>query len=730
LCLLLLLLLWQIPTNPLKVKRDFNFFLFSLFIIRMSVKSSKKNRVRPDNLSKKNRRIIGGVKILSNIAHYFQTQKRKDERLYSYAYTGNREKVVQYLSLGANPNVESDYGNTALIIAAYKGFTEIVKLLIAEGADLNIENGYRYTALLYAAEKGFTEIAKLLIDAKADLNVKGQEGNTALLFAAYKGHKEIVKLLIDAKADLNVMGYNNDTDGYTRYTALIYAAKNGYVEIVKLLIDAKANLNVGRNIDGKTALIYAAYKGHKEIVKLLIDAKAYLNSKDYYGCAALIYAASNGDKEIVKLLIDAKADLKIEFKGKNAYWWANNGKHYEIAELLQSALEDLNGTGDKQTWVGFSKSDIDLLDDIFHEERKVANNISVCPVCLKISYRNDGCPYLHHSCPTEGGFYHKELYNKYKSQDGFIWWCTICGRICDAHNHYKLGLANADKPDTNKTATAAFFVEDCAAAGYGGGLLEKIGRFRRLREYALELQSQIGKKTKKEAMTELVEQTWNAPLNKHRRLPAIMAAKKWNISSNAFPVTVKNNAPKNNMAALPNVKKPADEAAPEILDGMNSVTYDDTKVIRFHHKLENGELNHHNDRYISILSLQDFIKGKVASSGTDERFGLCWDSACSGRLYPEEIEQFFVDPENATHNGELKALFKTYKLRFNNKFKAVVEGGGRRTRRRQAKRGQAKRGQAKRGGANIANVFVPATNAQCNIRPRNKTMKQSNKYMI
>lgn len=43
----------------------------------MSVNSRKKNRVRPD-ISKKKRRTIGGLKVFSNIGHYFQSQKRKE----------------------------------------------------------------------------------------------------------------------------------------------------------------------------------------------------------------------------------------------------------------------------------------------------------------------------------------------------------------------------------------------------------------------------------------------------------------------------------------------------------------------------------------------------------------------------------------------------------------------------------------------------------------------------
>ena len=76
------------------------------------------------------------------------------------------------------------------------------------------------------------------------------------------------------------------------------------------------------------------------------------------------------------------------------------------------------------------------------------------------------------------------------------------------------------------------FETDCRTSNYGGGLPEKIARFRRLREYALELNEDIGNITTIEAMK---DQMWNAPSYKTRKVQQIQATKKWNIPSNIFP---------------------------------------------------------------------------------------------------------------------------------------------------------------------------------------------------
>jgi len=266
---------------------------------------TRKIKACPDNLSEKNRRIIGCGKILSNIAHYLQTQQIKDERLHFYVSTGNREKVIQYLSLGAEPLADT------VVTAVEKENVEIVKLLIDAGANVNIRNWRGNSPLILAVYHGHRGIVKLLIDAKADLNLNNRHtGHTPLIFAALSGNREITKLLIDAKVDLNIKDYVDrnsaliNARGYFGKindggnSALIYAAEQGFTEIAKLLIIAGADVNI-KNAHGYTALMFAAGKGFTEIVKLLIDAGADKNIKDRRGHTALSMASK---LEIIDLL--------------------------------------------------------------------------------------------------------------------------------------------------------------------------------------------------------------------------------------------------------------------------------------------------------------------------------------------------------------------------------------------------------------------------------------------
>ena len=128
------------------------------------------------------------------------------------------EEAARLIIAGADVDIQDDYGDTALVLAASECHIPIVKLLIDAKADVNIQDSHGYTALRYATFKGHAEIVRLLIDAKAKINIRDNKGGTALMGASFKGHAEVVKLLIDAGA------IQDNGDGFV---LLIYAASYG-----------------------------------------------------------------------------------------------------------------------------------------------------------------------------------------------------------------------------------------------------------------------------------------------------------------------------------------------------------------------------------------------------------------------------------------------------------------------------------------------------------------------
>jgi ankyrin repeat protein len=116
------------------------------------------------------------------------------------SYIGSLELVHALLSKGANPNIQNDNGDTALMIASSKlvlhtNFIPVMNALIAGGANLNIQNINGITALMAAVEIGDVEYVRVLLRAGADVNLRDEDGDTAEMIAVRERHFDIVNLL-------------------------------------------------------------------------------------------------------------------------------------------------------------------------------------------------------------------------------------------------------------------------------------------------------------------------------------------------------------------------------------------------------------------------------------------------------------------------------------------------------------------------------------------------------
>jgi len=323
---------------------------------------------------------------------------------------------------------------------------------------------------------------------------------------------------------------------------------------------------------------------------------------------------------------------------------------------------------DSKKWTGFTKADIKNLDEIFGEEGK---NYTVCPICLAYSIRQDGCLYMSHNCKKiKGNMYHTDLYKEYldTSRESYnadmIEWCTICNRITKNHKHFKLSSADkrhvgfAHKPETMDE----HFQNDCTGVG-GGGFREKVARFMRYAEMALELQEHVGKLSEKEAKYKLIEEIWNAPLYvDNRNLNRIIAIENFG-KKNLFPNKIsKTNSIKKNGPNAPNI--PFEGKVPtKAGKGFNNVTLeDDVELYEFHHKQPDGKEQKHKT---SIQGLIETIEGNK----DNERISSCFKQPeCKADIHPDELKSLIEE-------GFPKGLYEEYRKRYNKEFQA---GGSRR----------------------------------------------------
>ena len=608
-------------------------------------------------------------------------------RLHVTAQKGLLGALKENITMGADVNKSDFNGITALMLAASAGHEKIVEfLLTVPGIDVNKAANDGTTALHMAVVNNNTNIVeKLLSRPGIDVNKIVDDGTNALYQAIARGYERIVELLLRAP-DINVNIIVNRT------TPLITAVYNNRKSIVEDLL-ARPDLDVNKtSLDGTNALHIAALNGRDDIIEMLLDNSGInINALSAEGCTPLYYAALGGHIDIVERMLTLDG-IDVEFHGQGHSKVIEriiNRNYPEIYELLQLAKRA------KLKWKGWSRSDISVLNSVLDTtvdpdtHKAPCESISLCPVCLKTIHRIDGCRYMSHNCSALPGFYHEELYNLYKDPaNGLIRWCTICNRICKdviyeghpIHAHMQLDAAKTTHPDVVVTGfTNAFGGEaECIASG-GGGRFEKLTRFNRLREYALRLNDEVGNISFQDAMEELVEEMWEAPLKQLRQnirnVQKIKSEGKWKIPNTSFPL---HTIPANESAPAPPAPYPYKDRAnmAPILngEGMNVISMNTTPVlIMLKHRQSDNTINVHDG--ISIQSLFTAIALNVGNPASDE-FGSCtMFGRCTSLIYPNEL-QYILDNYPKDHLSdekrvEYQSLIDKYKMRFNERYRDV-----------------------------------------------------------
>jgi ankyrin repeat protein len=112
------------------------------------------------------------------------------------ALSGDIEVMRMLLEKGADPNISTTQGTTALMAAAginwipgqtwshsEADYAEAVKLCLEHGADVNASNSLGLTAMHGAANRGWESVIQILADHGAKLDVKDNAGRTPMIFA-------------------------------------------------------------------------------------------------------------------------------------------------------------------------------------------------------------------------------------------------------------------------------------------------------------------------------------------------------------------------------------------------------------------------------------------------------------------------------------------------------------------------------------------------------------------
>jgi ankyrin repeat protein len=187
-------------------------------------------------------------------------------------------------------------GSTVLMYAALYGDATTVRLLLASGANPNIRSDAGATALMWAADDA--EKTRLLLENGADANARSDDGRTPLMIAADQyGASPVVKLLLDHGAKPSVKAAETGVGGVT---PLAEAARAGDEATMRLLIEHGASVKDA----GPQGLYLALHSNCAACRDLMIQSA----DRNFLSAAMVLNSPPRGDALDVKMLLDRGAD--------------------------------------------------------------------------------------------------------------------------------------------------------------------------------------------------------------------------------------------------------------------------------------------------------------------------------------------------------------------------------------------------------------------------------------
>ena len=253
---------------------------------------------------------------------------RKRTALFRACQSGHLEVVRLLLQEGADYKLQSNEGETCLIVATSQS-AEIVRAILERviqdnvtGSFLETRDNVGRTALFKAADCGSLDNVQQLIATGANYKTGNKKEVSPLHAAAWNNHSKIVKFLLETAEKFNDRLFINRKNDF-HHTPLIDAAKRGATEAAQELLNHGADVNVCDN-EGQNALHYSAWRNHTQVVELLLRTasasgsatlKKLLEQQNACGRNALLDLGIQGHKAILQMLLDYGSDWAVQGDG-------------------------------------------------------------------------------------------------------------------------------------------------------------------------------------------------------------------------------------------------------------------------------------------------------------------------------------------------------------------------------------------------------------------------------
>lgn len=126
--------------------------------------------------------------------------------------------------------------------------TGVMEQIYGLGFGINLQNEFGETALIVAAKFGHLAVAEFFLENGADVRIASNNGYAAIHYAVENNHLAVVSALLEKDCEI----VNDTSDQLNQWTPLHFAASNDNFEIAQKLILK------GADIDRETKLGYKA----------------------------------------------------------------------------------------------------------------------------------------------------------------------------------------------------------------------------------------------------------------------------------------------------------------------------------------------------------------------------------------------------------------------------------------------------------------------------------------
>jgi ankyrin repeat protein len=239
---------------------------------------------------------------------------------------GDMYAVRMALESGADIDVRTERGETALMQAVDSGRVEMARWLLDHGADPNATTEIGHGPLHRAVNENNAQLVALLIERGANVQAENKWGKTPLLRASLNQRTEIVSLLTQAGAAVSITeaALLSDTGRVYEFlnggtpasfaneagmTPLMAASRRGDLTLIRELLARGANLEA-RDRQGYTALTWAVTGAEREAAALLLDRGADINARDDHGRTIAEKALVTQSVDILRMVLEHGAPTR------------------------------------------------------------------------------------------------------------------------------------------------------------------------------------------------------------------------------------------------------------------------------------------------------------------------------------------------------------------------------------------------------------------------------------